>query len=201
MNVCVERDWVMAIASSSHVPSRSSGAGSPSTETNQRTVLTPTHTTDHADRILLELNTTLRRIDLICKLVAPLFVSLLTSTIGYMLSAVVLLSLSLATAIFEVVFVGITYKRFPILASPRPLREETPIKLSIKGITEGVQGWVKQQGIDWNEFVRHPIFLSKSHADTHFIFCPLTHFRLPLDRFTILQRFVVWFPVHCLPQE
>ncbi|CAE6430897.1 hypothetical protein BN14_06908 [Rhizoctonia solani AG-1 IB] len=77
-----------------------------------------------------------------------------------MLSAVVLLSLSLATAIFEVVFVGITYKRFPILASPRPLREETPIKLSIKGITEGVQGWVKQQAIDWNEFVRHPIFLS-----------------------------------------
>ncbi|KAH7343139.1 Ferroporti-1 [Rhizoctonia solani] len=133
MNVCVERDWVMTIATSS---------------------------IDHADRILLELNTTLRRIDLICKLVAPLFVSLLTSTIGYMHSAVALLSISLGTAIFEIVFVGITYKRFPALAISRPLREETPMKWSINGIGKASRDCIQQQIKDWNEFIRHPIFLS-----------------------------------------
>ncbi|KAF8748531.1 Ferroportin1 (FPN1) [Rhizoctonia solani] len=122
MNVCVERDWVMAIAASARTP-HGSRAGSPASEINRGSVSPPTRSVDHADRVLLELNTTLRRIDLISKLVAPLFVSLLTSTIGYMLSAVVLLSMSLATAIFEILFVGITYKRFsdPLIAGMRGL--------------------------------------------------------------------------------
>ncbi|KAF8725064.1 Ferroportin1 (FPN1), partial [Rhizoctonia solani] len=159
MNVCVERDWVMAIAASARTP-HGSRAGSPASEINRGSVSPPTRSVDHADRVLLELNTTLRRIDLISKLVAPLFVSLLTSTIGYMLSAVVLLSMSLATAIFEILLVGITYKRFPILAVPRPLYTEVPIKLSVKGIIQEARAWIKHQVLDWNEFIHHPIFLS-----------------------------------------
>ncbi|EUC66167.1 iron-regulated transporter, putative [Rhizoctonia solani AG-3 Rhs1AP] len=130
MNVCVERDWVMAI------------------------------TSNHADRVLLKLNTTLRRIDLVCKLVAPLFVSLLTSTIGYTYSAVALLSISLGTAIFEIMFVGVTYKRFPALAIPRPLSEETCMRWSINGVGKATGDWGHQQVKGWIEFIRHPIFLS-----------------------------------------
>ncbi|KAG8708065.1 hypothetical protein FRC11_006840 [Ceratobasidium sp. 423] len=163
MNVCVERDWVMAIASSSRSRRSSPRAGSPAGDTGptERPASPPsTQSMDHAGDVLLELNTTLRRIDLLCKLIAPLFVSLLTSTIGYMLSAVVLLSMSLGTAIFEVAFVGITYKRFPVLAIPRPPRVETPIKWTVKGIGKMGREWSQQQVKDWSEFIRHPIFLS-----------------------------------------
>ncbi|CAE6527359.1 unnamed protein product [Rhizoctonia solani] len=158
MNVCVERDWVMTIASSIRSATSSSRPGSPATERPASPF--STRSTDHADRVLLKLNTTLRRIDLICKLVAPLFVSSLTSTVGYMHSAIVLLSISLGTAVFEIVFVGITYKRFPALAISRPPREETPVKRSVTGIGKAIRDWGEQQVQDWNEFIRHPIFLS-----------------------------------------
>ncbi len=59
----------------------------------------------------------MRRIDLISKLVSPLFVSLLTSTMSYELAAIVLLSVNAVTGIFELVFVGIVYRRFPALAA------------------------------------------------------------------------------------
>ncbi|KAJ1309323.1 hypothetical protein OPQ81_004984 [Rhizoctonia solani] len=157
MNVCVERDWVMAIASSSHSCPSSSGV-SP-TETTGRPA-SPSPPIDHADRVLLELNTTLRRIDLICKLVAPLFVSLLTSTIGYMRSVVVLLSASLGTAVFEIIFVGITYRRFLVLAIPRHLHPGTPMRWSVTGIAKASQDMSQRQIKDWDEFIRHPIFLS-----------------------------------------
>ncbi|GAB1519499.1 hypothetical protein RhiTH_002567 [Rhizoctonia solani] len=185
MNVCVERDWVMAIAASARTP-HGSRAGSPASEINRGSVSPPTRSVDHADRVLLELNTTLRRIDLISKLVAPLFVSLLTSTIGYMLSAVVLLSMSLATAIFEILFVGITYKRFPILAVPRPLYTDVPIKLSVKGIIQEARAWIKHQVLDWNEFIHHPIFLSEPRIRTHFhVPSAYTETRFTFYRFAI----------------
>ncbi|KDN34977.1 hypothetical protein RSAG8_11983, partial [Rhizoctonia solani AG-8 WAC10335] len=159
MNVCVERDWVMTIAASG---SHSSGAraGSPTIELTERAASPSPPSIDHADRVLLKLNTTLRRIDLICKLVAPLFVSLLTSTIGYTNSAVILLSMCLGTAIFEIVFVGITYKRFPVLAIPRPPREVALMRWSVKGIGKAAGNWSQQQMKDWSEFIHHPIFLS-----------------------------------------
>ncbi|KAL5636359.1 hypothetical protein ACGC1H_000355 [Rhizoctonia solani] len=158
MNVCVERDWVMAIASSTH--SSGARAGSPTVELTEQPTSPSVPPIDHADRVLLKLNTTLRRIDLVCKLVAPLFVSLLTSTIGYTYSAVVLLSISLGTAIFEIIFVGVTYKRFPVLAIPRPPGEETSMKWSINGVGKAAGDWGQQQLKDWIEFIRHPIFLS-----------------------------------------
>ena len=59
----------------------------------------------------------MRRIDLISKLVSPLFASALTSTMSYTLATVVLLSVNAVTAIFELVFVGTVYRRFPSLAA------------------------------------------------------------------------------------
>lgn len=56
-----------------------------------------------------------RRIDLLTKLLAPLFVSLLTSTAGYSTSCVVLLTMSGVTACFELIWIGTVYRRFGAL--------------------------------------------------------------------------------------
>ncbi|QRV88221.1 iron-regulated transporter [Ceratobasidium sp. AG-Ba] len=158
MNVCVERDWVMAIAAGSasnnaqRPPSASASTRDPDLE--------------HTDRVLLRLNTTLRRIDLICKLVAPLFVSLLTTTVGYRLSAAVLLAIGLMSAVFEAIFVGIVYAKFPALALPRPRpryhpnTETSGRRAQPTEFVRYARVWIAQQAKDWNEFIRHPIFLS-----------------------------------------
>ncbi|KAG9098584.1 hypothetical protein FS749_003478 [Ceratobasidium sp. UAMH 11750] len=161
MNVCVERDWVMAIAAGS----MRSNTQLPSTPSAIGQTFASTPEGEHTDRVLLRLNTTLRRIDLICKLVAPLFVSLLTSTVGYRLSAVILLGMVIVTAAFETIFAGVVYTKFPVLALPRPTPEEQNtrgIHTSSRpaGVVQGAREWATRQIESWNEFVRHPIFLS-----------------------------------------
>ncbi|KAG8784481.1 hypothetical protein FRC12_018651 [Ceratobasidium sp. 428] len=159
MNVCVERDWVLAIASSSAQTATEHSSVSQFTSPQN-------HGIDSTDRILLQLNTTLRRIDLVCKLVAPLFVSLLTSTVGYRFSAVVLLGVGVITAVFETVFAGVVYAKFPMLAQPRPRHGEGQESRGdasgsvLQRIVSGSQEWARQQIRDWNDFVRHPIFIS-----------------------------------------
>ncbi|CAO1622252.1 unnamed protein product [Parajaminaea phylloscopi] len=64
------------------------------------------------ERRLLRLNTILRRIDLLSKLLAPLFVSLLTSTLGNRLSSVVLVSVNCLSLVFEWVWINVVYSRF-----------------------------------------------------------------------------------------
>jgi hypothetical protein len=66
---------------------------------------------DRTDRTLLRLNAAVRRIDLTFKLVAPLFLSLLASTVGYRFSAVVLLGIGVGIAGFEVVCFGVVYAK------------------------------------------------------------------------------------------
>ncbi|PWN28310.1 hypothetical protein BDZ90DRAFT_212048, partial [Jaminaea rosea] len=61
---------------------------------------------------LTRLNTIIRRIDLLSKLLAPLFVSLLTSTAGDGISAVVLLATNGMTLVFELIWIGVVYQRF-----------------------------------------------------------------------------------------
>lgn len=86
---------------------------------------------------LTRLNTIIRRIDLLSKLLAPLFVSLLTSTVGNGLSAAVLLTINGASLFFELVWIGIVYGRFaaqlrerrpsPTITQRRaPLRQQWP---------------------------------------------------------------------------
>lgn len=128
---------------------------------------------------LTRLNAIMRRIDLISKLVSPLFVSALTATISYKLAAVVLLSVNAVTGIFELVFVGIVYRRFPALAAEerasvarrqaqedaRSTTEQTssarkrPKQLA-KRVTQYVIDDVRQQYYDWKLFIRLPVFLT-----------------------------------------
>lgn len=128
------------------------------------------------DQSLLRLNTIMRRIDLLCKLLAPLFVSLLTSTVGYPLSAVVLLAVGLFTMVFEFLFVKIVYRKFSVLENPRPSRPTpepsepegaAPTQAETKRLDwrrwlQSSQTWLMQQLQDWKEFAHHPIFISTS---------------------------------------
>lgn len=125
------------------------------------------------DQSLVRLNTIMRRIDLLCKLLAPLFVSLLTSTIGYPLSAVVLLAIGMFTMVFEFLFVKIVYRKFSVLENPRPFGVHVPEMSEMEEARPAQpqteesywhhsQAWLRQQFQDWNEFVHHPIFISAS---------------------------------------
>ncbi|KAJ7724151.1 hypothetical protein B0H14DRAFT_3004269 [Mycena olivaceomarginata] len=127
---------------------------------------------------LVRLNSIMRRIDLLSKLLSPLFVSLLTATIGYTLSAVALLSIGIFSSIFEMLFVAIVYRRFPVLDQPR---ERQPSSNQVFGnMADGARSgirpnsvrrwtrcsrvWLRLQWCDWVEFAQHPIFLSSLSA-------------------------------------
>lgn len=141
---------------------------------------------DGSSARLTRLNAIMRRIDLISKLVSPLFVSALTSTMGYTLAAVVLFSVNAVTGIFELIFVGTVYRRVPSLANDEKVviaRRQTAAEastdssacrepsLSAQGtkarlakltslLVASVVEDVKQQYHDWKLFVRLPIFLT-----------------------------------------
>ncbi|WVQ93477.1 hypothetical protein IAU59_000551 [Kwoniella sp. CBS 9459] len=65
--------------------------------------------------VLTQLNTYMRRIDLLSKLVAPLVVSLMTSLGGYPAATGVLLGLSGLTSVTEYLWIKVVYDHFPIL--------------------------------------------------------------------------------------
>lgn len=129
---------------------------------------------DGSSARLTRLNAIMRRIDLLSKLVSPLFVSALTSTMSYTLAAVVLLSVNAVTGIFELVFVGTVYRRFPSLAADekaamarRQAAAEAANQPSLVSrgawwnrITTSIAEDVRQQYRDWKLFVKLPIFLT-----------------------------------------
>ncbi|BGP69235.1 hypothetical protein NBRC10513v2_002578 [Rhodotorula toruloides] len=118
---------------------------------------------------LTRLNTFLRRIDLLSKLLAPLFVSLLTTAASYTFAAAFLLGFAAGSMVFEFIWIEIVYRRLPVLAGaptkattaaaeedvtalpndsmpPRPL-----LRLKTRLIAE-IQNWLT--------FIRAPIFFS-----------------------------------------
>lgn len=99
---------------------------------------------------LTYLNTWMRRIDLISKLVAPLFVSLLTLR-GYELAAGALLALSALTLATEQSWIGHVYAAFPLLS-----RRES------RGDAEAEPAswtqWAQREARDWREFASLPVF-------------------------------------------
>ncbi|CEH15649.1 Iron transporter [Ceraceosorus bombacis] len=139
---------------------------------------------------LSRLNAIMRRIDLLTKLLAPLFVSLLTSTAGYPTSCVILLGMSGATAGFEIIWIGTVYHRFGALKADEDRligEEHEAIELSSPAPIEAVASeaqaaasfrlpkesrarmlssqrklyvWAKSQALDWRTFAIMPIFTS-----------------------------------------
>ena len=136
---------------------------------------------DGSSARLTRLNAIMRRIDLISKLISPLFVSALTSTMSYTLAAVVLLSVNAVTAVFELCFVGVVYRRFPSLAADEKValaRKQAAAQAGVHSqavsahkapsrlrtlytrMAQSLTDDIKQQYRDWVLFVRLPVFLT-----------------------------------------
>ncbi|KAI0652481.1 Ferroporti-1 [Trametes meyenii] len=122
---------------------------------------------------LTTLNTYMRRIDLLCKLLAPLFVSLLTSTASYRFTAIFLGGVEIGCLVFEILWTEISYRRFPALRTAQlsketsrsaRARDEPPRSSDV--LPMYLVAWRKllarlQSTLrDWREFSQFPIFLS-----------------------------------------
>nr|XP_019044413.1 solute carrier family 40 (iron-regulated transporter), member 1 [Kwoniella bestiolae CBS 10118]OCF23343.1 solute carrier family 40 (iron-regulated transporter), member 1 [Kwoniella bestiolae CBS 10118] len=129
--------------------------------------------------ILTQLNTYMRRIDLLSKLSAPLLVSLLTSTGGYPLATIVLLGMSLVTLATEYWWIQVVYNHFPVLerrashtghdGEEQGLLQESenddhePLGDTQGSVTpRGIWGKLEREKQDWLEFIRLPIFFSST---------------------------------------
>ncbi|PCH43584.1 hypothetical protein WOLCODRAFT_103797 [Wolfiporia cocos MD-104 SS10] len=144
ISVAIERDWVTVIA-------------------------------DGSSAHLTTVNTYMRRIDLLCKLLAPLFVSLLTTAASYTFAAYFLCGVDAACMVFELIWIATVYRRFPTLKaaqeakaalrqqnkqSERAQARTVPRASFIRNTSLGMKKHLRSSLSDWNEFVRHPIFLS-----------------------------------------
>lgn len=92
ITVAVERDWVTQISGAADVGD------------------------DGKKETLTRLNTYMRRIDLLCKLLSPLFISLLTSTASYTFSVAFVMAFAALTLIFELWWINVVFLRFPSLS-------------------------------------------------------------------------------------
>ncbi|GAA6020003.1 hypothetical protein JCM8202_004950 [Rhodotorula sphaerocarpa] len=137
---------------------------------------------------LTRLNTYLRRVDLLSKLVAPLFVSLLTTAASYTFACAFLLGFAAGSMVFEFIWIDIVYRRLPVLAlNPRPTQADpaakadtesiksrepttTPQTTAIGHSSEKVSAlaiWsnrlrlrLRGEAQNWRTFAAHPIFFS-----------------------------------------
>ncbi|KAJ7923457.1 Ferroporti-1 [Mycena leptocephala] len=124
-----------------------------------------------SSRKLGKTNTYLRQINLLCKLLAPLFVSFLTVTYDSRddtsFSIAVLAGISALTMVFELYWIQIVYHRFPTLAAEQ-LRKDNerrapPVpSVAEPGLTPRPSTFVERllSLKDWREFVRLPVFFS-----------------------------------------
>lgn len=104
--------------------------------------------------LLTRLNTSIRRIDLLSKLCAPLVVSLFTTVVGYPTATGILLAISLATAVTEYAWIGVVYSRFPTLHHQLP----TATAECEQAHRETWTQWLNRERDDWTEFARLPVF-------------------------------------------
>jgi iron-regulated transporter 1 len=95
-----------------------------------------------------------------------LFVSILTSTIGYFRTTLVLLSVALITLITEFIWIEVVYRKFPVLGISRSTIGSA--SSAVRESAPGFIGWIKREKQDWTEFSRLPIFFSQSRLQTVF---------------------------------
>lgn len=123
--------------------------------------------------LLTQLNTYMRRIDLVSKLVSPLLVSFLTVVWGYEVAVGILLAFTVVTAATESVWIGVVYRCFPALATQNHIAVEAAVGAVLAESTEDGapevlviasperttwSQWFAQERADWAEFVRLPVF-------------------------------------------
>jgi hypothetical protein len=102
--------------------------------------------------LIVDMNATMRRIDLFCKLAGPLFVSLLTIR-SSSFAALFLTGTNLVSFPFEYCFILIVHKRFPALAIKPPRSAQT----SPPFIRQIIQ-WPLMTFSSWKIYYRSPLF-------------------------------------------
>ena len=129
-------------------------------------------------KLLTKLNSILRMIDLTSKLLAPvstckrflhvlivpiqLFVSLLTASVGYPITAVIIAAQNALALIVELWWIKVVYNRFPILRIDEDRRKERRVRLELEDhISVSSQGSATTFGA-WVEFASMPIFFGWS---------------------------------------
>ena len=106
-SVAVERDWVTTVCLA---------------------------TRDDGDGALTRLNTYMRRIDLLSKLLAPLFTSLLTTVASYTFAVAFLMGFAGLTLLFELWWIEVVFDYFPVLAASdkgKPMQLEEPVSAEL----------------------------------------------------------------------
>lgn len=117
---------------------------------------------------LTRLNTYMRRIDLICKLLAPLWTSLLTTAASYTFAVAFLMGFAALTLAFELWWIQVVFKKFPILAeTDRPVKALTAGEAGQQTATPAdAQSRPKHRILalyhDWAEFAKMPVFASSA---------------------------------------
>ncbi|ORX92577.1 hypothetical protein K493DRAFT_225311, partial [Basidiobolus meristosporus CBS 931.73] len=130
------------------------------------------------EELLTQLNTSMRRIDLICKLVAPLLVACLTA-VGTTIFAVIFIGVwNVISMVLEYVLIYKVYQLVPELSVPKGARVEStedealvdsdvskptygtvPAKPVVAATVEQTS-YIRQQIDDWVFFAKHPVFLA-----------------------------------------
>lgn len=107
IDLAVCRDWILVIASESNSATHgASGSGD-----------------GRLNALLTFLTTSLRRITLICKLLSPLLISLLTTTLGYRSTTALLVAFTVITLISEMVWIRVVWRKFEVLEQAEVLRQ------------------------------------------------------------------------------
>lgn len=136
---------------------------------NLRRVLVISSSTPDSSNLLTTFNATLRRAFLFCKLLSPLFVSLLTSFASYPTACSTLLAMSLLSLGGELWWIGVVWNSWACLEEAeverRRLKEEGRDEMASenRGARSGsVRGVVGETIRDMMEFAQMPVFLSES---------------------------------------
>ena len=116
---------------------------------------------------LTRVNAHMRRIDLLSKLLAPLFVSALTA-LNHRDSAIILMSICGATLLFELVFTPIVFRRFPeLIIAEKQASDRVEIRGRLaqdkrRPLKDTLRAFGARFVGDWSEFAVMPIFVSES---------------------------------------
>ena len=133
ISVAIERDWVTEIAK-----------GQP-------------------DGTLTRLNTWIRRTDLITKLLAPLFISLLTTAVSYTFAIAFTMGFAGLTLVFELYWLQVVFRQFPALAEGdkhRITRNNATRAPHNRALLVSVLQRFSAGPKDWLEFAKMPVFPS-----------------------------------------
>jgi hypothetical protein len=145
---------------------------------NLRRVLVISSSTPNSSNLLTTFNASLRRAFLFCKLLSPLFVSLLTSFASYPTACSTLLVMSLLSLGGELWWIGVVWNSWTCLEDAeverRRMKEDDRVEVSSESrgdLGGSVRGVVRETVRDMMEFAQMPVFLSESCRSE---FCPET---------------------------